>query len=108
MRKILLFVCCLCLSFFCFTPFVNCCFPELENGGWCVLVAGEDDPRNGPVYVAARVAPVRGDGDVANFGEELLRSWEGNPDFDRIRAGILEDRRFPNRKLREAKDAGVT
>lgn len=58
MRKILLFVCCLCLSFFCFTPFVNCCFPELENGGWCVLVGGEDDPEAGPVYVAARVAPV--------------------------------------------------
>lgn len=58
MKKILLFVCCLCLSAFCFTPFANCCFPELENGGWCVLVGGEDDPEAGPVYVAARVAPV--------------------------------------------------
>lgn len=102
MKKILLFVCCLCLSAFCFTPFVNCCFPELEHGGWCVLVAGEV----APVYVAARVTPVRGDGDVANFGEELLRRWEGTPDFDRIRAGVLADRHFPNREFQEARDAG--
>ena len=113
MRKILLFVCCLCLSFFCFTPFVNCCFPELENGGWCVLVGAEDNPEAGPIYVAARVAPVHGEGDVANLRveRELPRGLEGRPSFSLVRERVPMDRNFLNREFpardfQEAKDAG--
>lgn len=130
MRKILLFVCCLCLSFFCFTPFVNCCFPELENGGWCVLVGLEDYPEAGPVYVAARVAPVRDGSEAPPVPEifpgllEAARGMTGRVGQGCCIQGLqivvtegmnveqeFRDRwrrkyEFPVRYFQEAKDAG--
>lgn len=129
MKKFLSFVCCLFLSIFFFTPLANCCFPELENGGWCVLVGAEDCPEAGPVYVAARVVPVR-DGSEAPAVPEIfpallqaarrMTGRVGTCDIQGLEINVTEgmdverefrDRwrrkyEFPVEHLREARNAG--